>query len=529
MIRLLALQARRDRITLTAWVVGLAVLLLVTVQASHAEYGNAADRRQVLVLALATPVLLAFRGIVDGDSFGSAVHFQSYTWVAAAVGMMNTFLAVRHGRADEAAGRRELIDGTPVRRLAAPSATLVLALVANLLFGALAAVFEIAGGLDATGAVLTGAGLALTGLAFLGLGMLVGEAMPTPRGANGVAVVLVLLAYALRAAGDALGRPDVRALTLRPAVISAFSPIGWGEQLKPFTNPTTWPLAALAGLAAVLIGAAFLVHLRREPGASIVRQRPGPASGRIPGPIGLALRLQLPAAAGWAIGAGALAAVTPNLVDAASRIPVNDVAVTRIVQSLGHGRADLATQFTAAILLLVGVLASAAGVQTMLRAREEEVAGRAEAVLAGSVSRVRWLASWTIAAIGTVALVLAAAAAAIALGSLAQGQPDRIGREIAQTFVQAPSALALTGVAALLVAVLPRAAIPAAWAVFSAAALVGLFGGALDLPDGVVRYSPVGAVPALPTHDWASTWAMAAAAVLLIALASAAIRRRAAA
>ena len=41
MIRLLALQARRDRVVLAVWVVGLALLLLVTVQAAATTYGTA--------------------------------------------------------------------------------------------------------------------------------------------------------------------------------------------------------------------------------------------------------------------------------------------------------------------------------------------------------------------------------------------------------------------------------------------------------------------------------------------------------
>lgn len=526
MSRLLALQARRDRVTLAVWVVGLAVLLLVTVQAAHAEYGDAADRRQVLLVALATPVLLAFRGVVDGGTFGSAVFFQSYTWLAVAVALMNTFLAVRHGRGDEAAGRRELVDATPVGRLAAPVASLLLAVAADVLFGVLATLFLIAGGLSASGSVLFAAGLALTGIAFFGIGLLASEAMPTSRAANGVAVVLALLAYALRAAGDALGTPDGTALTLDPSPISAFSPIGWGEQLRPFTHPAAWPLVALAALAVVTIGAGLLTHARREPGASVLHEGAGRATGRTGSALGLAARLQLPSAVAWAVGAAVLAAVTPNLVTAAARFDLRDTTIRQVVASLGHSRADLATQFTAGILVLVGMLAAAAGVQAMLRAREEEASGRTELLLTGPLSRLRWLGSWLVVAVGTVLLVVAASAAAVALGSVAQGQASEVGDRILQALVQAPSALALTAVSGLLVVVLPRIAAIASWVVFAAAGLIGLFGGVLDLPDDVVRYSPVGSVPALPTDDWGPTWSVGAAAGVLVVLASLLMRRR---
>ncbi|MBW4043035.1 MAG: polyketide antibiotic transporter [Acidobacteria bacterium] len=525
MMRLLALQARRDRLTLAIWVVGLAVLLLVTVQAAHAEYGSAADRRTVLLVALATPVLLAFRGIVDGGSFGSAVFFQTYTWMAVAVALMNTFLAVRHGRGDETAGRRELVDATPHGRLAAPVASVLLAVIADAAFLLLATVLLVAGGMPLAGSILLSGGLALTGIGFFGVGLLASEAMPSSRAANGVAVVVALLAYVLRAAGDALGTADGRTLTLDPAPVSALSPIGWGERLLPYTRPTGWPIAALVVFAIVTVGAALSVHAHRESGASLLRDRVGRPAGGIGSPLGLAWRLQRPSVFAWALGAGVLSAVTPNLVTAASRFDLRDVTIRRVVASLGHSRAGLETQFTAGILVLIGMLAAAAGVQAVLRAREEQVSGRAEVVLSGAVSRAGFLGSWVAAAVGTVAAVLLASAAAISVGSLVQGQARQIGVRVLQMLVQAPSALALTAVAALLVALLPRAAVVGSWVLFAAAGLVGLFGGVLDLPAGLIRYSPVGSVPALPTSDWGPTWAVGAAAVVLLALAGVAIRR----
>ncbi len=138
MIRLLRLQARRDRVILPVWVLGIAALLLASAQSVQSTYGDAAERAKVLALALATPALLALRGAPNGPSLGSAVHFQSYAFLALAVALMNTFLAVRHGRGDEERGRRDLIDATPVRRVSAIGATVALGLAADAAFGLLA-------------------------------------------------------------------------------------------------------------------------------------------------------------------------------------------------------------------------------------------------------------------------------------------------------------------------------------------------------------------------------------------------------
>lgn len=526
MNRLLLLQARRDRLTLTVWVLGVAFLLFVTAQSAHAEYGTSAGRRQVLTLALATPALLALRGIPDGDSLGSAMHFQSYAFLAVAVGLMNTFLATRHGRADEAAGRRELLDATPVGRLAAPVATLLLAVAANTVFGLLAVAGYASAGLPLAGGVLSAAGLALTGLGCFGIGLIAGEIMPTSRGANGLGVTLVLLAYALRAAGDALGAPNAAALTLRPAGISAFSPIGWGQQLLPFTRANLWPLPALTAFAVVTVALGLAVHLRREPGASVVPTRSGSPTGgaTLRGPFGLAWRLQWPSLVGWTVGAAALGGLAPSLLAAVSKQRVDDATIRGLAAMLGHSDGGLSSALLATILVLVGILAAAAGVQAMLRARDEEASGRAEAVLAGAVSRRRWLLSWLGMAVLTVVVVLLATAGAFAVATITQGRP--VGDAVAQTLVQAPSALALTALAAVLVGVLPRIAIAGSWIAFGVAVAVGLFGEAMRLPHRLVELTPVGSVPALPTGDWGPTTFVGVAAVALAALAVVGIGRR---
>ena len=142
------------------------------------------------------------------------------------------------------------------------------------------------------------------------------------------------------------------------------------------------------------------------------------------------------------------------------------------------------------------------------------------------VHRAGWLLGHALVGAVVVAAVLAATAVALGIGYLAGGDPAGASLAIRQTLVQAPAALALTAVAAALVGAVPRAAVPAAWAGYAVAVVVGLFGGLLRLPDDVVRFSPVGSVPVLPTGDWAPTAVMTGAAVLLVAGGVLAVRGR---
>src|SRR6187549_3825627 len=113
MLRLLGMQLRRDRIVLPIWIAATALLALAGAKGVQGEFGSAAERASVLKLALATPSLLAIRGVPDGPSLGSYVYFQVFCYVAIMAALMSTFLVTRHSRADEERGRRELVAAAP--------------------------------------------------------------------------------------------------------------------------------------------------------------------------------------------------------------------------------------------------------------------------------------------------------------------------------------------------------------------------------------------------------------------------------
>src|SRR5690606_31830773 len=110
MLRLVRFQLRRDRLVLPLWIVSTGLLAYAGAAGVGAEFATDATREQVLKLAVATPSLLALRGVPDGASLGSYVYFQVFCYVAIMAGLMSTFFAVRHSRADEERGRLELLE-----------------------------------------------------------------------------------------------------------------------------------------------------------------------------------------------------------------------------------------------------------------------------------------------------------------------------------------------------------------------------------------------------------------------------------
>jgi ABC-2 type transport system permease protein len=415
-----------------------------------------------------------------------------------------------------------------VSRLAPPIATLVLGVLANGLFVVLAAAGYQTAGLDAGGAILSATALGVTGFAFLGLGMLAGELTATSRAANGVGAIVVLAAYALRAGGDALGTPDVAKLTLEPAWLSWLSPIGWGQHTLAFTENDRAPVSWIGGLAVVAVTAALVVHARRELGASVLPERDGRASAGagLGTPFGLAWRLQAPTLVAWTAGSALLGLALGSLVTAITNSNVDNPAIEAIMESLGHTQGDIGTALIPALMVIVGVLAAAAGVQAVLRMRDEEADGRTEYVLAAPRSRAGWLLAFTAVGALSVVVVLIATGLATAGGFVALGDWDNAWLSLGQCLIQAPAALTFVGAAALLVGLVPRAAIALGWGVFAIGVGVGLFGGLLGISEDAQKISPITSVPALPTDDWVPTIVVAAVAVVLVALAALAFRRR---
>jgi len=527
-IRIMALQLRRDRLTMTVWILGTALVAVGSVAAIVKEYGTHAQQETVLKLALANPSVLAFRGTPYGVGIGSMLWFELFSWLAVVVGLMNIFFATRHGRADEERGRRELVGATPVARSAPLAATLVLGVIANAILGLLLmGVFATAKGVDGAGALAAGATFAVTGLAFLGVGLVVGELAPTSRSANSIGVTVVVAAYVLRAAGDTLGTAHLDALTLETGWPSWISPIGWSEQVLPMSANRVALLLPGIALALVTVVAAFVIHARRDLGASLLPDRAGPATGSIRGVFGLVGRLQRPALIGWAIGGAVMGLATGSLARAAGDLAKN--GTPQVIETLKlvvpGGRGQLVALLVGTLMLLVALLATAAGVQGALRLRQEEAEGRAELLLAAPLSRLRLMLASVVNAVLASVVVMVAAGVTAWLSFLSEHGDAGI-HALGQALVELPALLVFPGIAALAVAVLPRVAVAIAWAAFAAGVVLGLFGQLLKLPKGLIRVSPFDHIPSVPFHDWGPTVVLLVIDVVLAVAAVVLIRRR---
>ncbi|NQX13943.1 hypothetical protein HQQ80_20125 [Microbacteriaceae bacterium VKM Ac-2855] len=531
---LLRVRLRRDRVQLLLWALGLALLALVTVTAVGREYGSGPERAALLRLATSDQALLVLRGTARGDSIGSVIFFQIGAFLAAMTGIMSTFLAIRHSRAEEEQGIAEMVAATTASRHAPYVATMLHGLIANLVVGfAIAAAFA-AGGLAPVGSAVTGLALAAVGTVFVAVALVCAQLVRTSRAANGLAAALVGAAYLIRGLGDASGTVAADGLSLTPSGWSWFSPIGWAQATNPYSGDELAPL--LSAVAAVVLfgGLGLLLLERRDAGSAILPERTGRASARrsLGGTVALTLRLQRGSIIGWCVAGGILGlligALSKTAIEAVEANPAFGAALAGIAPGSAGGGA-LRDHFIAALMGIVGITSAGCATQLMMRAHQEEADGTAETILATRTTRWRWFGGHLLAGALAIVFVLLIAGASAAFAFVANGDDgSAAAASFAAAAAQLPASLSYLGLTAAVVAVLPRVTIPLGWSLLAVGLVLGQLGGLIGVPQWLRDLSPFVHTPALPSADpdWVGGIALLLVAVALAAVGSAVFRRR---
>ncbi|THG32618.1 hypothetical protein E6C70_12800 [Glaciibacter flavus] len=533
---LLLQRLRRDRVQLVAWLLGFAALAAVGHSAVTSQYGDPNQRAEVIRVLEQTPSVLVLRGTPQGTQIDAFQFMLLFAFLSVLVGLMATFLAVRHTRGDEEAGRAELVESTPAGRVVPLLATAVEGVIAVVVMSLVGSIGYILTGANTGEALLAGAALASVGVAFLGVGLLCAQVMATSRGANGLAAALVAAAYLVRGIGDATGTIDAGdGLHVTPGWTSWLSPIGWGQRTSPFSDPTGWPALLGAALGLLCAGAALAVRSVRDIDASIVPERPGRTSAGVTlrGPIGLVWRELRGATIGWLIAAalfGLLVGSLSEALNATADSGLKDTLGGTVGQIAGpdvHG--DLVDLFIVAMFAIIGAIAAVNVAQAIIRARQDEAGGSAEIVLSTPVTRLRWILAYLVVGCASVVAVLAVAALSALAGATAAGAPSSAaGTIMAASVAQLPAVLVMMAVVTLIFALVPRLTVGLGWGVLLLAIFIGQFGGLFGLPDGVREISPFSHTPVVigPHVDWSAAWVMLGVAVVIGGASVLLLRRR---
>lgn len=502
MSALLAMKLRRERVIMPIWMLGIIGLLAASGTAIVREFGDEAERATVVAVATTSPAFLFLRGLPDGTSVGAVVFFQTFAFLAVLAGLMNTFLVVRHTRADEESGRAESMMSIRMPRAADLGATLLLALIVNALVAIACTAVGFGLGFGAVPSALVGGAIGGAGLAFAALASVIAQLVSSSRTANGVAAALVGIAYLVRGLGDSLGTVT-GPTSVDPSWVSLLSPIGWAQATAPFSRANPLPLLALIGVGVVGAATSLVLRGHRDLGWSLIAQGDGNPSWRTASAGRLAVRLQRGTIVGWAVGAavlGILAGVFSPI--AAATVESNDT-LRNLIGRLSPGlEVDTASVFAVALLGIAGTLAAAAGIQTIIRMRADEAEGRAEFLLSTRLARVGWLARQVSTAVLSMAIVAVVAGVCAGVSFfLAGDSATRIPVSLAAVAVHLPAGLVFVAVTCLALAWVPRITAPLGWGLLVLGLVVGQLGGLLGLPEWAQDASPFHHVPAVPMED----------------------------
>jgi ABC-2 type transport system permease protein len=519
--RAVALRAFADARTRT---ISFALLFLFTsaavVLGYRSAYPTRADRLEFARSIGDTEAVRLLYGVPrDLLTVGGYAGWRLVGSLTILASLWGVLAAVRALRAEEEAGRQELVlAGVVSRRAAFVAALAAIAGGAFVLWLTL-----LAGVLTARLGLGASAYLALTIVSplpvFVGVGALASQLAPTKRGALAAGTGVLALTLLVRMVADtASGLGWLRWAT----------PLGWAEELRAFADPRPLVLLLPAIAAALLLVAAERISARRDVGAGLLAAHDSaePSLRLLSSPEGLAVRTLRGGFLAWLGGIGVYAVIMGVVSDSvASGL---SESLQEQLEKLGAVSADTPAGFLGFAFLFFVLAISLFGPFQLGAVREEEAEQRLETLLAEPVSRPRWVAGrLALVAVGAATLGLVAGVLAW-LGAVSAGADVSLARLLEAGINCLPVALLFLGLGALAVAAAPRAGVAIAYALVAVAFAWETVGGLLDAPGWLLAVSPFHQVALVPAEPFAATAATVMVGVGLSAalLATAVFRGR---
>ena len=509
---------------LPAWIYVLTILVVSTGYSFKGLYKTPASREAVAAGISHDPATVALAGPLYGTSVGALTAYKVGASAAVAAALMSIFIVIRHTRGDEEAGRLELVGSTAVGRSAALAVGVLLAAMANCVVVLLITAGSAVIGLPAGGSAALALAIGACGLLFAAVAAAAAQMSGSARGARGIGICVLVVAYLLMSAGAAAGSGALRWLLW-------LSPVGWAGEVRAYAGDRWLVLALPLAASLAVASVTALLAARRDLGAGLVPPRPGPprASRWLHNPLALSWRLQRASLIGWAAGAAVFGAAFGSVANNIGSMLGSSVHVRNAIARLG-GQPGMTDAYLAAMMSVLGLVTAGYAISVVLRLRSDETTQRSEALLATSAGRMSWAAGYlTVAAAGS-AVVLAAAGlgSGLAFGLRAGDVGAQLPRVLGAALAQLPAVLVVAGLAVLLFGLLPESCAAGGWTALALAAVLLLFGPVLRLAQPVQDISPFTHVPKLPggTVTAAPLAALTVIAAGLAAVGLAGLRRR---
>jgi polyether ionophore transport system permease protein len=425
--------------------------------------------------------------------------------LAIAAAIFGLLAAVRALRADEDAGRTELVlSGIVARRTLSTAAAGAIGAGILTLWVAEVAGFVV-GGVPVGGAAYLALATASAAVVCAGVGAVASQLAPNRRLALEIGGALVGLFFLLRVVADT---------TSGVGWLRWATPLGWAEELRPFAGPQPLVLLLPLGASVLLLAASARIAARRDVGAGLLPERDtaDPSLRLLSSPEGQALRSGLGTLIAWT---GCVAIFAFILGTISTSISTADVSgsVQKQIAKLGVGSITTPTGYLAFVFIFVTLAVVVFACTQFGAAKDEETDHRLETLLALPVGRKRWL--------GGRLVLAAAAAAAIALsaglltwaGAASGGASVSLPRMLEAGANVLPVTLLFLGIAALAYAVAPRASSGIAYGLVAVAFVWQLVGSLVSASGWLLGLTPFAHVALVPAEPFDTRGAVVMAAI----------------
>jgi len=504
-VRALARRTFRDaRIRTIAFAYLFAVASILNPVAYRHTYSTLAERLAFAhSFAHNKAVVLFYGKAYDLLTVGGYSAWRTGGILSILAAVYGLLAGVRALRAEEDAGRAELVLAGPVSRGNAYAGALAgIASGAALLWVGVLAGSAI-GGLAAGGSAYLALAIVSMVPVFTGVGALASQLAPTRRMALELGGAFVLLAFLLRVVADTSGSLGwLRWVT----------PLGWAEELRPFTGAQPLVLLLPIAASALALLAAWRLAARRDIGAGLLAARDSadPRLWLLSSPTAQAFRGELGGLTVWLGGVGVFALIVGVISKSVSSAGISP-QLQREFAKLGEGSIVTPRGYLAFSFIFFVLVLSLFSCSQVAAARHEESEQRLETLMALPVGRRGWLDGRLALAVAG-AIVLALVAGLLAwLGAATQDVAPSLPRMLEAGANCLPTAILFLGIAALAYAVAPRAATGIAYGLVTVAFLWQLIGSLLGAPKWLVEITPFAHVASVP----AQSFRVGAAAVML--------------
>ena len=487
---------RRGTLLMTAAV---AAYLALEVASYNAAYPNGVSPLQFAMFQ-DNPAVRMMQGVPNAlDSAGGFTVWDGGWVIQLLLAVWALLTTSRLLRGEEDLERTDLVLAGPVRATHATALALLVVAAGALLIGLAATLTMLASGTGPRGSALLGLSLAGVTVTFASVAAVTSQLVVVRRRAAALAAAVLGVAYVLRMLGNST---DARSW------LRWTTPLGWMDELRPYGQADLRALLPMLIVPALLAALAVTLRARRDIGGAIWASDAGrePRLHLLASPLAFAWRSNSVVLLGWIVGLGAYAAVMGALISTMIDWLAQDQSYQQIMTDLGLDQALTTRGFLAMIGVMLGVAVALQVAWRMGAVRGEEESGRVEAILARSVSRLRWLSghAW-LSLLGGV-LLLTVTGTALWLGVAVSGSDqiswDEALRSVLNTL---PVVVLIGGLAVLTFGLVPRLTVPIPVTVTVAGYLVTLLGPALSWPAWVLNLSPFTHLALVPAAPWAAT------------------------